>query len=64
MTCDVFKYDNSLIEKISLKDAEVNNKVYDVSMNTELLNSFGIKQTGIEESIINIYQEELNGNTG
>lgn len=64
MTCDIFKYDNSLIEKISLKDAEVNNKVYDVSMNTDLLNSFGVKQMGVEESLIKIYLEELSGNTG
>jgi len=64
MTCEIFKYDRSLINKTSLKEAEVNNKVYDVSMNTDLLKSFGIKQTGIEESLMKIYKEDLNGNTG
>ncbi len=58
LTCKVFKYDRTLIDKISLKDAEVNNKVYDVSMNTDLLKSLGVKQTGIEESLMKINEQE------
>lgn len=51
MLCEIEKFDKSLIEKISLKDAQIKHKVADVSMNTEKLKSLGLKQKSIEESI-------------
>ncbi len=51
MLCEIGKFDKSLIEKISMYDVEKLHKVADVSMNTEKLNSLGLKQKSIEESI-------------
>jgi len=51
MLCEIENFDNSLIEKISLHDAPIKHKVADVSMNTERLQSLGLKQKSIEEAI-------------
>lgn len=57
MVCRKFGYDNSLIEKISLSDIDGIHKVYDVSMNTDLLNSLGIYQMNIEKSLDKIFRD-------
>jgi len=49
--CRVGEFDKSLIERISMDDNPGLHKVADVSMNTSLLQSFGLKQRSIEESI-------------
>jgi dTDP-4-dehydrorhamnose reductase len=49
--CDKCGFDKNLINSISMNEADVTHKVADVSMNTEKLNSFGIFQKGIEESL-------------
>jgi len=49
--CRVGKFDISLIERTSMYDVPTLHKVADVSMNTYLLQSFGLKQRSIEESI-------------
>lgn len=49
--CDLCGFDKKLINSISMSEADVIHKVADVSMNTEKLNSFGIFQKGIDESI-------------
>jgi len=49
--CSVAGYDKSLLEKISLNDVPDLSKVEDVSLNTDKLQSLGIKQKSIEESI-------------
>jgi len=49
--CSVAGYDKSLLEKIKLDDVPELPKVEDVSLNTDKLLSFGIKQKSIEESI-------------
>lgn len=57
MVCSRFNFDKSLIERTSLHDFEGQNRVYDVSMKTDLLRSFGFEQESIEESIEKIYIE-------
>ena len=49
--CSVAGYDKSLLQKITLDDVPQLPKVADVSLNTDKLQSLGIKQMGIEESI-------------
>ena len=49
--CSVDGYDKSLLEEIKLDDMPELPKVEDVSLNTDKLQSFGIKQKSIEESI-------------
>lgn len=49
--CNVGKFDKSLIEKISMHEIPALHKVADVSMDTSLLQSFGLKPKSIEESI-------------
>jgi dTDP-4-dehydrorhamnose reductase len=52
--CEIGKFDKSLIEKISMSDVGKLHKVADVSLNTEKLQSLGLKQKSIEESIYEI----------
>ena len=52
--CDVAGFDKSLIEEISMDDIPGLPKVPDVSLNTDKLKSFGLKQKSIEESIYEI----------
>ena len=49
--CELGNFDKALIEKISMSDVNAVNKVADVSMNTEKLQSLGLNQKSIEESI-------------
>jgi len=56
--CSVAGYDKSLLEKIKLDDVPELPKVEDVSLNTDKLLSFGIKQKSIEESIKIILRNE------
>jgi len=56
--CDVAKLDKSLIDKISMEEFKDSPMVSDVSMNTDKLQSYGIKLKGVEESI----KEILNKN--
>ncbi len=49
--CDMAKLDKNLLVKIKMEDCPDLPKVEDVSMNTEKLQSFGIKQKSLDESI-------------
>ena len=49
--CNTANLDKSLLKKITMDDIPDLPKVEDVSMNTERLQSFGIEQRGIEDSI-------------
>ncbi len=55
--CDNCGFDKKLINRISMNDVKGAHKVADVSMNTEKLNSFGIFQKGIVESLEEILSE-------
>jgi len=52
--CRIGKFDTSLIEQTSMNDVPGLHKVADVSMNTDLLQSLGLKQMSIEQSISEI----------
>jgi len=52
--CSVAGYDKSLLQKISLDDVPELPKVEDVSLDTDKLQSFGIKQNSIEGNILNL----------
>jgi len=52
--CDIAGFDKSLIEEISMDDIPGLPRVPDVSLNTDKLKSFGLKQKSIEESICEI----------
>lgn len=52
--CDLGKFDRSLIMETSMQSAPLLHKVADVSMDTTLLQSIGLKQQTIEESISEI----------
>jgi dTDP-4-dehydrorhamnose reductase len=49
--CDIANLDKRLLEKITMDDIPAFPKVEDVSMTSEKLQSYGIKQKSIEESI-------------
>lgn len=49
--CDTANLDKKLLDKITMDDIQGLPKVEDVSMNTEKLQSYGIKLKGIKESI-------------
>ena len=55
--CSVAGYDKSLLKKNSLDDLPQYPKVEDVSLNSDKLKSFGIKQKTIEENIFEIIRE-------
>lgn len=57
ITCRAGNYDLSLIERTSMNDIPNFYKVADVSMNTEKLQSIGIFQKSIEESVLEIIRE-------
>lgn len=56
--CELGNFDKALIERTSMYDIPSINKVADVSMNTDKLQSLGIKQKSIEESILKILNDE------
>ena len=49
--CDIANLEKKLLKKITMDDVRNLPKVEDVSLNTDKLQSYGIKQKGIEESI-------------
>jgi dTDP-4-dehydrorhamnose reductase len=57
--CKEVNLDDKLLEKITMDDIPGLPKVEDVSMNTEKLQSFGIKLKSIEESIKEILENEI-----
>lgn len=57
--CRAGNFDMSLIERISMLDASGLHKVADVSMNTDKLRSYGIRQRTIEESVIEILNNDV-----
>jgi len=54
MLCHIANLDKTLLNKISLNDLQNYPAVADVSMNTDKLQSFGIKQQTIEEAVTHI----------
>lgn len=52
--CSIKGFDKNLLEKISMNDVPDIQPVADVSMNTDKLQSYGIKQKSLEEAIIEI----------
>jgi dTDP-4-dehydrorhamnose reductase len=52
--CEIAKFDKNLLTKISMDDVPNLQKVEDVSMNTDKLQSFGIKQKTLDEMILEI----------
>lgn len=58
MLCEIGKFNKALIEKTSMYDIEKLHKVADVSMNTSKLRSLGLEQKTIEESILQIVNDQ------
>ena len=56
--CEIAKFDKNLLTKITMDDVPEVIKVEDVSMNTDKLQSYGIKQKSLDEMIL----ESLNNN--
>lgn len=56
--CELTNTDKALIEKTSMYDVPELYKVADVSMNTEKLQSLGLMQKSIEESILEIIKND------
>ena len=56
--CEIAKFDKNLLTKITMDDVPEVIKVEDVSMNTDKLQSYGIKQKSLDEMIL----ETLNNN--
>ncbi|MCU0343036.1 MAG: NAD(P)-dependent oxidoreductase [Ignavibacterium sp.] len=52
--CEIAKFDKNLLTKITMDDVPGLQKVEDVSMNTDKLQSFGIKQKTLDEMILEI----------
>jgi dTDP-4-dehydrorhamnose reductase len=57
--CKQAGFDKSLIEKISMNEFKDIPMAADVSMNTDKLQSYGVKSKSIEESIKEILDDEL-----
>lgn len=52
--CEIAKFDKDLLIKITMDEVPGLQKVEDVSMNTDKLQSFGIKQKSLDEMILEI----------
>ena len=52
--CEIAKFDKNLLTKITMDDVPGIQKVEDVSMNTDKLQSFGFKQRTLDEMILEI----------
>ena len=52
--CEIAKFDKNLLTKITMDDVPGLQKVEDVSMNTDKVQSFGIKQKTLDEMILEI----------
>lgn len=59
IVCEIGKFDKSLINRISMYDIKSLHKVADVSMNTSKLNSLGLIQYSMEESIYEILNNDF-----
>lgn len=57
--CRAGNFDISLIKRISMYDIEGLHKVADVSMNTDRIRSYGIRQRTIEQSVIEILKYDV-----
>ena len=57
--CEAGNFDKSLIERISMNEMPEIQKVYDVSLNTDKLKSYGLKQKSIEESVNEILKQKI-----
>ncbi len=57
MLCDIGNLNKGLLNKITMDDIQNLPIVEDVSLNTDKLQSYGIKQKGIEESIKEILEQ-------
>jgi dTDP-4-dehydrorhamnose reductase len=55
--CEIAKLDENLLYKISMDDVPGLQKVKDVSLNTDKLQSFGIKQKTLDEMILEILEQ-------
>ncbi|MBV6477794.1 MAG: GDP-L-fucose synthase [Ignavibacteria bacterium] len=60
IVCSAGNFDPNLIDKISMNEIKDLHKVADVSMNTSKLNSFGLVQKTVEESVIEILNKFFN----
>lgn len=56
--CDAGGFDRGLINSISMNDADTVHKVADVSMKTEKLQSLGLVQRSVEQSVREILESE------
>ena len=52
--CEIANFDKNLLTKIKMDDVPDLQKVEDVSMNTDKLQSFGFKQKTLDEMILEI----------
>lgn len=57
--CDICKFDSTLINDLSCKEVDGLPQVPDVSMNTNKLRAFGIKQKGFNESMNYIFERGI-----
>jgi dTDP-4-dehydrorhamnose reductase len=55
--CEIAKFDKNLLTKITMDDVPGIQKVKDVSMNTDKLQSFGFKQKTLDEMILGILKQ-------
>jgi len=55
--CEIAKFDNNLLTKIKMDDVPGLQKVEDVSMNIDKLQSFGIRQKNLDEMILEILKQ-------
>ncbi|MBK7378780.1 MAG: NAD(P)-dependent oxidoreductase [Ignavibacteriales bacterium] len=60
LLCEAAGYNKNLLNKISMKEIPDYPQVKDVSLNTDKLQSFGIKSKSIEESLMEIISERRN----
>jgi dTDP-4-dehydrorhamnose reductase len=57
--CEAGNFNKDLIERISMDEMPEIQKVYDVSLSTEKLKSYGLKQKSIEESVNEILKQKI-----
>ena len=55
--CEIKNFDKNLLTKIKMDDVSGLQKVEDVSMSTDKLQSFGIKQKNLDEMILEIVKQ-------
>ncbi len=57
MLCSIADFDKNLLQKITTDEIPNYPKVEDVSLNTEKLQSLGLKTDSIEKNILNLIEE-------